>query len=225
MRKSTRLLGICVLYSFAVSVCLIVTLRLLYVYKPYGAEEEGSSGSREEARSDSIRAMGPGNTMPWYRITLGLQKAGPWNANDRLSIFRDIPLHYLSHGHGHIINVYWKGRWGYRRSRGVSFQFGVDTPNPDQRMDWKRQIRVVILQQCDANNSDVLYNFNKKRHPSHDGITRYWIYESATAEWAGRGWVTQIQVPLAACNGDSIKARALAERIGDRMLKYYATLN
>jgi hypothetical protein len=60
MRKSTRLLGICVLYSFAVSVCLIVTLRLLYVYKPYGAEEEGSSGSREEARSDSIRAMGPG---------------------------------------------------------------------------------------------------------------------------------------------------------------------
>ena len=83
----------------------------------------------------------------------------------------------------------------------------------------------MIIQKYDANSKDDLYDLRKKRYPSQDGITRYWSYESATSEWAGRGWVSHILVPLAACEGDSIKTRGLADRICDRMLKYYATLN
>jgi len=232
MKKSARLLGICVLYCFAVSVCLILTLRLLYVHRPYGTVSGESSGSLKGAPSDSSRAMGPANTVPWYRITLGLQKAGLQNANDSLCIFRDIPLHYLSHRHFHSTGLKWKNPWRFNSGRALSFHFSADTPHPDQWTDWKQQIRILLIQthdQSEKRDSATYYRDDhaimRAAYPSLDGITRYWICESATAEWAGYGWATQIQVPLAACDGDSSKARGLADRMCDRVLRYYATWN
>jgi hypothetical protein len=229
VKKSDRLLAFGGFYCCAVVVALIITVKVVYGYKPYGPGPGEPPLVGSYAGADPNRAGAPGSGIPWHQVDFGLRRTGINWADQSRSIFRDIPLHYWSHYHYAFYSFFNKNRRGF--SRYQDFYFCLTPSDSNRWDDMDKYVHVETIQHRSGHPSAdssrygfFLRDVKESVRLSDDGIQRYWTRSSAACEWYSGGWHTVVGVPLKAFGGDRAKTVELREKICERILAYYATL-
>lgn len=220
MKRSSKILASGVIYCFAMILGFIALTRILYDYDPSGRGQEETP----------VRA--PGKRVPWYRLDLGLRRTGFSFADNTHSIFWDIPLYYWNHSHSHLMNISFSRRFELIHDRMLSFTYvAVHWDSISWQEIADKGIRVLILQRnSQSRNSGSapagrpIFSSLDTFRRQQNGRTEYYSRGRVGCEWSSGGWHTDISVPIAACGGDSIKSVELRNKMTDRILAYYASL-
>jgi hypothetical protein len=233
MKKSTRWMAVCVLYGLFVVAGIVIAMRFLFEYEPYGLTSDDSARDESAGIPDSCRASGPGSKTPWYRITMGLHGAGIGRFDETASIFRDLQVDCDDVSHLGSYKLTHKNRWKFQPDRHIFFDYhlrpGDSTGHNDA--DPAGSIRVWVIkdqpESTGPGSPSLLFRKMDVLHipyTDHNGIRKFERDSIAQAQWYGNGWLTEIRVQWNACGGDSAKAGALRDKMCERILAYYDSL-